>query len=121
MTTRIGLAREAIEVTDETNLLDLVRARWSENERLDYLICDEACFYTEAQVEQMADLVDIHDVDVFAFGLSTDFRSQLFPASRRAVRTGRRGGSAAGRGALLVRPGGSTQRPGGRRCRRPAR
>jgi thymidine kinase len=83
VTTRIGLAREAIEVTDETNLLDLVRARWSENERLDYVICDEACFYTVTQVEQMADLVDIHDVDVFAFGLSTDFRAQLFPASRR--------------------------------------
>src|SRR5262249_31269751 len=36
-----------------------------------------------AQVEQMADLVDKHDVDVFAFGLATDFRAELFPASRR--------------------------------------
>jgi thymidine kinase len=50
---------------------------------LDYLICDEACFYTVAQVEQMADLVDLHDVDVFAFGLATDFRTELFPAARR--------------------------------------
>ena len=31
----------------------------------------------------MADLVDVHDVDVFAFGLATDFRTELFPASRR--------------------------------------
>ncbi|MDT5023861.1 MAG: thymidine kinase [Micromonosporaceae bacterium] len=83
VTTRIGLARDAIEVTDELNLLDLVRQRWSAGERLDYLICDEACFYTVAQVEQMVDLVDVHDVDVFAFGLATDFRAQLFPASRR--------------------------------------
>jgi thymidine kinase len=83
VTSRIGLAREAVDVTDELNLLDLVRQRWAAGERLDYLICDEACFYTVAQVEQMVDLVDRHDVDVFAFGLATDFRTELFPATRR--------------------------------------
>jgi len=83
VTTRIGLARDAIEVTDELNLVELVRERWAAGERLDYLICDEACFYTVAQVEQMADLVDVHDVDVFAFGLATDFRAELFPAAQR--------------------------------------
>ena len=83
VTTRIGLAHEAIDVTDELNLLDLVKERWAAGERLDYVICDEACFYTVAQVEQMVDLVDRHDVDVFAFGLATDFRAELFPASRR--------------------------------------
>lgn len=83
VTTRIGLARDAIDVTDELNLVELVRARWAAGERLDYLICDEACFYTVTQVEQLADLVDRHDVDVFAFGLATDFRAELFPASRR--------------------------------------
>jgi thymidine kinase len=85
VTTRIGLAREAIDVSDELDLVDLVRTRWAAGERLDYLICDEACFYTVAQVEQLADLVDRHDVDVFAFGLATDFRSELFPASRRLL------------------------------------
>jgi thymidine kinase len=83
VTTRIGLAHEAIEVTDDLDLVAMVRQRWADGERLDYLICDEACFYTLAQVEQMADLVDVHDVDVFAFGLATDFRAELFPASRR--------------------------------------
>jgi thymidine kinase len=83
VTSRIGLAREAIDVTDELNLVELVRSRWAAGERLDYLICDEACFYTVTQIEQMADLVDVHDVDVYAFGLATDFRAELFPASRR--------------------------------------
>ena len=83
VTTRIGLAHEAIDVTDDLDLVALVRRRWAAGERLDYLICDEACFYTLAQVEQMADLVDVHDVDVFAFGLATDFRAELFPASKR--------------------------------------
>ena len=83
VTTRIGLRHDAVEVTDDLDLVALVRERWATGERLDYLICDEACFYTVAQVEQMADLVDVHDVDVFAFGLATDFRAELFPASRR--------------------------------------
>lgn len=83
VTTRIGLAHTAIEVTDELDLVALVRGRWADGLRVDYLICDEACFYTVDQVEQMADLVDGYDVDVFAFGLATDFRSGLFPAAQR--------------------------------------
>lgn len=85
ITTRIGLARHAIEVTDDLDLVALVRGRWAAGQGVDYLVCDEACFYTVAQVEQMADLVDAYDVDVFAFGLSTDFRSRLFPAARRLL------------------------------------
>ncbi|WP_435830880.1 thymidine kinase [Polymorphospora rubra] len=83
VTTRIGLAHEAIEVTDDLDLRALVRGRWADGERVDYLICDEACFYSVEHVEQMAELVDCYDVDVFAFGLASDFRSELFPAARR--------------------------------------
>ena len=83
VTSRIGLARDAIEVTDDLDLVALVESSLAQGDRLDYLICDEACFYTVAQVEQMADLVDRYDVDVYAFGLATDFRTELFPASRR--------------------------------------
>ncbi|WP_372441445.1 thymidine kinase [Plantactinospora mayteni] len=83
ITTRIGLAHEAIEVTDDLDLCELVKGRWADGDRLDYLICDEACFYTVRHVEQMAELVDCYDVDVFAFGLASDFRSCLFPAAQR--------------------------------------
>ncbi|MDG4831065.1 thymidine kinase [Solwaraspora sp. WMMD1047] len=83
VTTRIGLAHEAIEVTDDLDLVALVRGRWADGFRVDYLICDEACFYGVAHVEQMAELVDRYDVDVFAFGLASDFRSCLFPAAQR--------------------------------------
>ncbi|WP_018352757.1 thymidine kinase [Longispora albida] len=83
ITSRIGLGREALELTDDMDLRELVRANWAAGERVDYLICDEAQFYTLAQIEQLADLVDCSDVDVYAFGLATDFRSELFPAARR--------------------------------------
>ncbi|MCW2877289.1 MAG: thymidine kinase [Sphaerisporangium sp.] len=79
VTSRIGLGLEAIEVTDDLDLVALVRA----HERVDYLICDEACFYTLPQIEQLADLVDEHGIDVYAFGLASDFRSRMFPAAQR--------------------------------------
>lgn len=83
ITSRIGLAHDAIEVTDDLDLRELVRRRWSDGVRVDYLICDEVCFYTVEHVEQMAELVDYHNIDVFAFGLASDFRSYLFPAAQR--------------------------------------
>ncbi|MEU5723466.1 thymidine kinase [Micromonospora sp. NPDC047738] len=83
VTTRIGLAHAAIEVTDELDLRDLVRDALADGVRVDYLICDEASFYNLEHVEQMAELVDEYDVDVYAFGLATDFRSCLFPAAQR--------------------------------------
>nr|WP_231925454.1 thymidine kinase [Micromonospora purpureochromogenes] len=83
VTSRIGLAHSAVEVTDSLDLRALVRDTWAEGVRVDYLICDEASFYNVEHVEQMAELVDGYDVDVYAFGLATDFRSCLFPAAQR--------------------------------------
>jgi len=80
ITTRIGLSAAAIEVVPDLDLVALVLAQ---PEPIDYLICDEACFYTVQQIEQLADLVDESHVDVYAFGLATDFRSVMFPAAQR--------------------------------------
>ena len=85
ISTRIGLDRRAIEVTDELDLRELVRGKWALGDRVDYLICDEVQFFAVDQVEQMADLVDQAGIDVYAFGLATDFRSELFPATRRLL------------------------------------
>ena len=51
----------------------------------DSLVCDEAQFYTDPQVEQLARVVDELNVDVYAFGLLTDFRGKLFPGSARLL------------------------------------
>ena len=53
--------------------------------RIDYLICDEAQFYTPVQIDQLAKIVDELQIDVFAFGILTDFRALLFPGSARLV------------------------------------
>jgi thymidine kinase len=85
ISTRLGLSRPAIEVTAGTDVRSLVRDRWAAGERVDYLVVDEAQFLDPEQVEQLADLVDGSCVDVYAFGLSTDFRSRLFPGAQRLV------------------------------------
>jgi thymidine kinase len=85
VTTRVGLAHEAIEVTDELDMRVLVRDRWAAGQRVDYLIVDEAGFLNPEHVEQLADLVDEYHVDVYCFGLATDFRSQLLPGAKRLI------------------------------------
>jgi thymidine kinase len=83
VSSRLGLSAAAHEVTDETDFWAEVVRRRTRGERVDYLICDEAQFYSPTQVEQLARLVDELEVDVFVFGITTDFRTRLFPGSQR--------------------------------------
>jgi thymidine kinase len=53
--------------------------------RIDYVVCDEAQFYSPLQIEQLARLTDELQIDVFCFGILTDFRATLFPGSARLV------------------------------------
>jgi thymidine kinase len=85
LSSRLGLTRQAREVTAATSFWDEVVHARTHGRRVDYVVCDEVHFYTSEQVEQLARLVDEMDVDVFAFGISTDFRTQLFPGSRRMI------------------------------------
>jgi thymidine kinase len=85
LSSRLGLKVPAVEVTPQLDfwqhLVDLLEG----GGRCDYLICDEAQFYTAEQVDQLARVVDELGVDVFAFGILTDFRTRLFPGSQRLV------------------------------------
>lgn len=80
---RLGVAQHALEVEAHIDLYDVARAIAVRRGGLDYLVCDEACFYEPEQVEQLARVVDELDSDVYAFGLLTDFRGRLFPATVR--------------------------------------
>ncbi|GAA4040374.1 thymidine kinase [Arthrobacter methylotrophus] len=85
ISSRLGLRTDAVEVVDATDFWDEVVLRRTTGLRVDYLICDEAQFYSPEQVEQLARVVDEMDVDVFAFGITSDFRTRLFPGSQRFV------------------------------------
>jgi thymidine kinase len=85
ITSRLGMGKPALEVPAGMDLRTLVRQHWSRGRPVDYLVVDEAQFLDPEQVEQLADLVDHSCVDVYAFGLSTDFRGRLFPGAQRLV------------------------------------
>ena len=85
LSSRLGLQHEAIEVNDGFDFWSYVVDTLTRGGRVDYLICDEAQFYTAAQIEQLARVVDELQVDVFAFGILTDFRTSLFAGSARLV------------------------------------
>jgi thymidine kinase len=85
LSSRLGLKTLAIEVTDELDFWAAVVEARTRGGRVDFLVCDEAQFYLPAQVEQLARVVDELGVDVFAFGITADFRTQLFPGSRRLI------------------------------------
>lgn len=85
ITSRIGLTRQAREVTADFDFWTYVVTELTNGRRVDFLVCDEAQFYEPAHIDQLARITDELQIDVFCFGILTDFRTELFPASRRLV------------------------------------
>jgi thymidine kinase len=85
LSSRLGLTHDALEVNTDFDFWRYVVSSLTAGGRIDYLICDEAQFYSPDQIDQLAKIVDELQIDVFAFGILTDFRSFLFPGSARLV------------------------------------
>lgn len=85
VSSRLGLSRQGIEVTDTLDFWATVVDIVTQGQRVDFLVCDEAQFYRPEQIEQLARIVDEMGIDVFAFGILADFRTRLFPGSARLV------------------------------------
>jgi thymidine kinase len=81
VTSRLGVSAPAVEVHANLDLFEAVAAA----QPVDFVVCDEAQFYTEHQCDQLARVVDDLQVDVYAFGLITDFRGRLFDGTRRLL------------------------------------
>ena len=50
---------------------------------VEYILIDEVQFLTVEQIEQLAYIVDNYGIDIYCYGLKTDFRTKLFPAAQR--------------------------------------
>ena len=85
ISSRLGLTRPAIEVSAAFDFWAYLVDQLTIGERIDYLVCDESQFYAPEQIDQLAKIVDELQIDVFTFGILTDFRSELFPGSARLV------------------------------------
>ena len=81
VTSRLGVSAPAIEMSPELDLFDLAQERMP----ISFIVCDEAQFYTIDQCNQLARVVDELEIDVYAFGLITDFRGILFDGTKRLL------------------------------------
>jgi thymidine kinase len=77
----LGVSAPAVEVTPDIDLFELAQSRMP----LDFVVCDEVQFYSIAQCDQLARVADDLNVDVYAFGLITDFKGLLFEGTKRML------------------------------------
>jgi thymidine kinase len=85
VSSRLGVSETAVEVRPDLDLFQLAARHAERHAGIDYLVCDEAQFYTVAQADQLALVVDVLNADVYAFGLITDFRGRLFDGTARLL------------------------------------
>ena len=79
---RIGIKRECITIEDEDDIYESVKNYTNSNE-VKWILVDECQFLEEAQIDDLAKIVDTLNINVMCFGLRTDFLSKAFPASKR--------------------------------------
>nr|WP_241474824.1 hypothetical protein [Nocardiopsis xinjiangensis] len=80
ISSRLGLKATAEEIGDLLDLYDDIADR-----KVPYVIVDEAQFLSHKQVGQLAGVVDGIKIDVYCYGILTDFQGQLFPGSKRLL------------------------------------
>ena len=85
VSSRLGVSSEAVMVAADLDIFGLAKRMVADSGGIDYIVCDETQFYSIDQVEQLAQVVDELGADVYAFGLVTDFRGQLFDGTRRML------------------------------------
>lgn len=81
---RIGIERECSWIYPDTDMYEILKGTAESGKSIpEWVLVDEAQFLTEAQVDQLARVVDDFSVNVMCFGLRTDFQTRLFEGSRR--------------------------------------
>ncbi|MGK5632048.1 thymidine kinase [Streptomyces sp. URMC 123] len=85
LSSRLGLVTAAVEADASMDFYAHLVGHLSAGGRVDYVIADEAQFLTPEQIDQLARVVDDLGLDVYAFGITTDFRTKLFPGSQRLI------------------------------------
>lgn len=79
---RAGLSAKAYVLSPTQNLYEVFQTL---EEQTDVIIVDECQFLTEDQVDQLSLLVIDFHVPVLCFGLRADFRTKMFPGSKRLM------------------------------------
>jgi len=82
LSSRVGLEAVCTPIGANQSVLEIFRARGCD---ANVIICDESQFFTEEQIEELRDIVNLMNIPVLCFGLRTDFLTRLFPGSKRLL------------------------------------
>lgn len=76
--------KECIGFNREENVFNIVENIIEESkEKYQWILVDESQFLTENQVDELSHIVDDLNINVICYGLRSDFRTKLFPGSKR--------------------------------------
>lgn len=78
---RTGLEFPTITVEEDDCIFDIL----SLYPKPHVILIDEVQFLTVSQINELARIVDTIHIPILAYGLKTDFKSELFPASKRLL------------------------------------
>jgi len=71
-------------VAKDDNLYELIKKGLKQSKKpIHAILVDEAEFLAEQQIDELTDIVDYLDIPIIAYGLRADFRTNLFPGSKR--------------------------------------
>ncbi|MDR2295580.1 MAG: thymidine kinase [Clostridiales Family XIII bacterium] len=77
---RTGIARDALLIFDETNILTLFMSE-DARERIACVLIDEGQFLKKHHIQELTEIVDSCDTPVMVYGLKNDFKNELFEGS----------------------------------------
>lgn len=78
---RIGISRHVDYLIDEhEKIFDVIGEKINE---LDYILADEAQFFSEDQITELFVISKMYDISVICYGLKSDFKTNSFPGSKR--------------------------------------
>jgi len=85
-TSRTGASQIATSISEKDIICDLVEQYETEKAaEVRYILADEVQFFTLDQIESLAWLADTRDIEIYAFGLLTSYKGELFAPSKRLL------------------------------------
>jgi thymidine kinase len=82
---RLGTKRKVdILSTPTTNIYKRL-IELNKSKKIDCVLADEAQFFTEKQIEDLFKIAVEANIPVICYGIRTDFKTKLFPGSRRLM------------------------------------
>lgn len=80
ITSRAGMSTEAVSISDDTNLLDLLHEHQKSGD-ISCILVDEVQFLSKKKIKELKDIVLYEDIPVIGYGLKLDFQGNLFEGS----------------------------------------